>query len=59
MVLSGARLGLSDNSDDNATTFTFSLTERDKADIEVILAQSKSRNMIMSIGDCGAEYRAA
>ncbi|RDX43371.1 Aldo/keto reductase [Lentinus brumalis] len=58
-VILGARLGLSDNSDDNAMVFTFSLTERDKADIEVILAQSRSRNMIMSIGDCGAEYRAA
>ncbi|KAI0753818.1 Aldo/keto reductase [Fomes fomentarius] len=57
-VIIGARLGLSDNTDDNNTVFTFSLTERDKADIEAVLAQSNSGHMIMTIGDCGAEYRA-
>ncbi len=57
-ISAGARLGLSDNTDDNNTVFTFALTERDKADIEAVLAQSNSRHMIMTIGDCGAEYRA-
>ena len=55
---SGARLGLSDNTDDNARVFSFALTDRDKNDIEAILARSNSRSMIMTIGDCGAEYRA-
>ncbi|KAI0742242.1 Aldo/keto reductase [Daedaleopsis nitida] len=58
-VIIGARLGLSDNTDDNARVFTFALTNRDKTDIEAILARSNSSRMIMSIGDCGAEYRAA
>ncbi|KAI0691597.1 Aldo/keto reductase [Earliella scabrosa] len=58
-VLIGARLGLSDNTDDNKRVFTFALTERDKRDIEAILAQSNSSRMIMTVGDCGAEYRTA
>ena len=48
---------MSDNTDDNVKVFTFSLTDRDKADIEAILKQSRSSTMIMTIGDCGAEYR--
>ena len=56
-VVSGARLGLSDNTDDNAKVFTFALTDRDKAEIDAILALSRSSTMIMTIGDCGAEYR--
>ena len=59
IILLGARLGLSDNTDDNARVFTFALTNRDKTDIEAILARSNSNRMIMTIGDCGAEYRAA
>ena len=57
--ITGARLGLSDNTDDNKRVFTFALTERDKRDIEAILAQSNSSRMIMTVGDCGAEYRTA
>ena len=55
--ITGARLGLSDNTDDNKRVFTFALTARDKRDIEAILAQSNSSRMIMTVGDCGAEYR--
>lgn len=54
---SGARLGLSDNTDDNGRVFSFALTEADKADIEELLKLSNSGRMIMTIGDCGAEYR--
>ncbi|KAI1787099.1 Aldo/keto reductase [Ganoderma leucocontextum] len=42
-VIIGARLGLSDNTDDNAKVFTFSLTERDKTDIEAVLKQNIAR----------------
>lgn len=59
LQITGARLGLSDNTDDNKRVFTFALTERDKRDIEAILAQSNSSRMIMTVGDCGAEYRTA
>ena len=57
---SGACLGVRDSdwTDDNAKVFSFALTERDKAEIEALLAESNSSRMIMTIGDCGAEYRA-
>ncbi|KAJ8469862.1 hypothetical protein ONZ51_g8715 [Trametes cubensis] len=41
----------------NVAVFEFTLTARDKAEIEAVLRQSKSASMIMSIGDCGAEFR--
>ncbi|OSC98322.1 Aldo/keto reductase [Trametes coccinea BRFM310] len=56
-VIIGARLGLSDHSDENKRVFNFALTDRDKAGIEALLGQSRSAAMIMTIGDCGAEYR--
>ncbi|KAH9852871.1 Aldo/keto reductase [Lenzites betulinus] len=56
-VIIGARLGLSDHADENNKAFAFALTDHDKQEIESILRQSKSANMIMTIGDCGAEYR--
>ncbi|KAG6810585.1 hypothetical protein H0H92_011219 [Tricholoma furcatifolium] len=56
-VIVGARLGISEHSDDNHKTFGFHLTARDNEDIEAVLAYSNSRTLITSIGDCGAEYR--
>ncbi|KAI0655808.1 Aldo/keto reductase [Cubamyces menziesii] len=56
-VIIGARLGLTDHADENKKVFEFTLTARDKAEIEAVLRQSKSASMIMSIGDCGAEFR--
>ncbi|KAI8992727.1 Aldo/keto reductase [Trametes punicea] len=56
-VIIGTRLGLSDHSDENGRVFSFSLTRRDKAEIEDVLRHSRSSSMIMTIGDCGAEYR--
>ncbi|KAI0365845.1 Aldo/keto reductase [Pilatotrama ljubarskyi] len=56
-VIVGARLGLSDYADENSQVFRFALSHRDKAEIEAVLRQSNSAKMIMTIGDCGAEYR--
>ncbi|KAH9926619.1 Aldo/keto reductase [Epithele typhae] len=56
-IIVGARMGLSDHTDDNGRVFTFALTDADKADIEALLRLSNSGRMIMTIGDCGAEYR--
>ncbi|KAI0632594.1 Aldo/keto reductase [Trametes polyzona] len=58
-VIIGARLGLSDHAEENGRVFAFALTEVDKAEIEAVLGRSNSANMIMTIGDCGAEYRRA
>ncbi len=53
----GARMGLSNRMEDNMKAFGFNLTQEDKDAIEAVQIQSKSRMMITTIGDCGAEYR--
>ncbi|KAL4062828.1 NADP-dependent oxidoreductase domain-containing protein [Scleroderma yunnanense] len=56
-VIIGARLGISEHADENLQNFGFTLSEDDNKDIEAVLAQSNGRQMITTIGDCGAEYR--
>jgi hypothetical protein len=56
-LYSGARLGLSAHPEDNHKAYGLSLTKQDKLDIEAVLAKSNGRKLILSIGDCGAEYR--
>ena len=51
----GARLGLSDNRDDNLRVFAIVLDSDDLGSIEAVLA--KSRDLYQRIGDCGDEYR--
>ena len=53
----GARLGISEHVDDNRMAFGFHLTKQDHAAIEEVLSRSQGRDMIATIGDCGAEYR--
>lgn len=48
---------MSEHPDDNRNVFGFRLSEEDNIAIEVILQKSKGRQMITTIGDCGAEYR--
>jgi diketogulonate reductase-like aldo/keto reductase len=54
---SGARLGVSEHTDDNDRVFGFTLDEEDNHAIEAVQAQSSGRRMITTVGDCGAEYR--
>ncbi|KAG9310765.1 hypothetical protein JVU11DRAFT_8613 [Chiua virens] len=56
-VIIGARLGISDHTDDNQRVFEFTLTDQDRDAIEAVLNLSNGRRMISTIGDCGAEYR--
>ncbi|KAI0798205.1 Aldo keto reductase [Abortiporus biennis] len=56
-VIIGARLGISDHTEDNQKIFHLHLTKEDVADIEDVLKKSNSYRMIMTIGDCGSEYR--
>ncbi len=51
----GARLGVSDNREENAQVFDFDLDPGDLEQIEEVVA--KSRNLYDLIGDCGDEYR--
>jgi len=56
-VIVGARLGLSDHSNENKKVFGFTLSDQDREDIEAVLRRSNSYRMILTIGDCGMEYR--
>ncbi|KAG9126380.1 hypothetical protein FRC07_003655 [Ceratobasidium sp. 392] len=56
-VIIGARLGVSEHTNDNLQTFSFRLSEGDLAEIESVLDESNGRNLVRTIGDCGSEYR--
>ncbi|KAF7334629.1 Aldo-ket-red domain-containing protein [Mycena venus] len=56
-VIVGARLGCSEYTSDNLKVYGLVLTSQDRAEIEEVLARSASRQLIETIGDCGAEYR--
>ena len=51
-IIVGARLGLSEHSEDNLRIFQFSLTERDHSEIDETVARLRPIP-----GDCGDEYR--
>jgi len=54
-VISGARLGISDNRAENARVFDFNLDDVDRATIHAVT--DRSRDLYRIIGDCGDEYR--
>ena len=54
-VIVGTRLGVAEHIADNARVFSFALDADDLSSIDAVLA--KSRDLLKSIGDCGAEYR--
>jgi aryl-alcohol dehydrogenase-like predicted oxidoreductase len=56
-VIVGARLGVSENINDNLKVFSFALTEQDYAEIEAVQKKSRRTKMFEIIGDCGDEYR--
>lgn len=53
----GARLGISDHTDDNLRVSELRLTNEDRAIINCVLEKSNGNQLIRTIGDCGAEYR--
>ncbi|KAI0633319.1 Aldo/keto reductase [Trametes polyzona] len=56
-VIIGARMGVSEHTDDNRKVYGFRLSAEDRAAIEAVLVQSNGARLIRTIGDCGAEYR--
>jgi len=56
-VIIGVRMGIAEHQEDNRKVFTFSLTAEDKEDIQAVLERSNGDKVIVTIGDCGAEYR--
>ncbi|KAF9649140.1 Aldo/keto reductase [Thelephora ganbajun] len=56
-VIIGVRMGIAEHKDDNKKVFSFSLTTEDNADVRSVLERSNGDKLIVTIGDCGAEYR--
>ncbi|KAI0823304.1 Aldo/keto reductase [Trametes gibbosa] len=56
-VIIGARMGVSEHTDDNRKVYGFRLSAEDRAAIDGVLSQSNGARLIETIGDCGAEYR--
>lgn len=56
-VIVGARMGISEHTEENLKAFSFKLDDNDKASIQDILDRSKARDVFEDMGDCGAEYR--
>ena len=52
----GARLGLTDHTEETRKVFGFQLDSEDKARIAEV--QKKGRDLMRVLGDCGDEYRA-
>ncbi|KAI0743863.1 Aldo/keto reductase [Daedaleopsis nitida] len=56
-VIIGARMGVSEHTDDNRKVYGFRLSAEDREAINAVLVQSNGPHLIRTIGDCGAEYR--
>ncbi|KAF4985883.1 hypothetical protein FGRMN_11066 [Fusarium graminum] len=56
-VIIGARIGMSERTNENTATFGWRLDEDDQAVIEGVLKKSKRAEMFETMGDCGNEYR--
>ena len=56
-VIVGARMGISDHTDENLASFGWSLDQSDLDMIEAVLMRSRRSEIFQDVGDCGAEYR--
>ncbi|KAI8713937.1 Aldo-ket-red domain-containing protein [Fusarium sp. LHS14.1] len=56
-VIIGARMGVSEHTNDNQATFGWSLDDEDRAAIEQVLEKSNRKEVFYTTGDCGGEYR--
>ncbi|EGR46925.1 uncharacterized protein TRIREDRAFT_65067 [Trichoderma reesei QM6a] len=56
-VIVGARMGISDHTDENLASFGWSLNQSDLDMIEEVLKRSRRCEIFKDMGDCGSEYR--
>ncbi|CAG8116792.1 unnamed protein product [Penicillium salamii] len=56
-VIVGARMGVSEQSEENLASLGWSLDAEDQGLIQAILDRSSRAEMFESLGDCGGEYR--
>lgn len=56
-VIVGARMGISEHTEENIASLGWSLDEEDRQALERILAKSRRHETFEATGDCGGEYR--
>ncbi|RYN27109.1 hypothetical protein AA0119_g3112 [Alternaria tenuissima] len=56
-VIIGARMGVSEHTEENLKTYGWKLDEEDQKHIEEILEKSRREEVFNVMGDCGSEYR--
>jgi aryl-alcohol dehydrogenase-like predicted oxidoreductase len=56
-VIVGARMGISEHTDENLASLGWTLQGEDREAIEEVLKKSRRLDMFEAMGDCGGEYR--
>lgn len=56
-VIVGARMGVSEHTEENLKTYGWRLDDEDQEMIESVLQQSRRDEVFNAMGDCGSEYR--
>lgn len=56
-VIIGARLGVSNNLEDNLRVFQYKLSDDERAEIDTVLNRTDAGAVMKALGDCGGEYR--
>jgi len=56
-VIIGARMGVSEHTEENLKTYGWKLDEEDQRSIEEVLEKSRREEVFKVMGDCGSEYR--
>lgn len=56
-VIIGARMGVSEHTEENLKTYGWNLDEEDQRSIEEVLEKSRREEVFKVMGDCGSEYR--
>ncbi|KAK8004312.1 hypothetical protein PG989_004031 [Apiospora arundinis] len=56
-VIVGARMGISEHTEENMASLGWSLDDEDREAVEQLLQKSRRHEMFEAMGDCGGEYR--
>jgi aryl-alcohol dehydrogenase-like predicted oxidoreductase len=56
-VIIGARMGISEHTEENLQVFSFKLNMEDQSLISEVLDKGNAKAIFEVMGDCGAEYR--
>ncbi|KAK8113189.1 hypothetical protein PG984_013715 [Apiospora sp. TS-2023a] len=56
-VIVGARMGISEHTEENIASLGWSVSEEDQQALERVLVKSRRHEMFEATGDCGGEYR--